>query len=225
MFREGAEKNVIGQLSKDGQPINLDGNGHEFTVWENGNYAAEFTDGRKVQASVTDIPAPETVPQGWMVSFQKERGAPAGQVAFDKLVSWTTRPEEGIKYFSGTATYEKGINISQERLKEGQRVYLDLGQVKHIAELFVNDKPVGILWKPPFRADITDVAKPGANKVTIEITNVWKNRLIKDATLPQDQRVTWCFYPFYRNEPDAPLMESGLLGPVRLQNATRIPLR
>ena len=89
----------------------------------------------------------------------------------------------------------------------------------------MNDKHVGILWKPPFRADITDVAKPGANKVTIEITNVWKNRLIKDATLPQDQRVTWCFYPFYRNEPDAPLMESGLLGPVRLQNATRIPLR
>ena len=225
LFREAASKNVISQLSKDGQPINLDGNGHEFTVWENGSYAAEFTDGRKVQAGVTDIPAPETVPQGWMVSFQKERGAPEGQVAFDKLVSWTTRPEEGIKYFSGTATYEKGINISQERLKEGQRVYLDLGQVNHVAELFVNDKPVGILWKPPYRADITDVAKPGANKVTMEITNVWKNRLIKDATLPQDQRVTWCFYPFYRNEPDAPLMESGLLGPVRLQNATRTPLR
>ncbi|MGB2012000.1 MAG: glycosylhydrolase-like jelly roll fold domain-containing protein, partial [Akkermansiaceae bacterium] len=167
----------------------------------------------------------ETVPQGWSVSFQPERGAPAGEHVFDELVSWTTRPEEGIKYFSGTASYEKGINISQERLQNGRRVYLDLGEVNHVAEVFVNDKPLGVLWKPPFRADITDVVKPGANKVKVEVTNVWKNRLIKDATLPKDQRVTWCFYPFYHNEPDAPLMDSGLLGPVKVMSSTTISLK
>jgi len=202
----------------------LDGDGHDFTVWENGNYAAEFQDGRKAQIEVRDIPAAETVPPGWTVTFQKDRGAPEGQIAFDDLVSWTARPEEGIKYFSGTATYEKGINIGQERLKNGQRVYLDLGDVKHLAEVSVNDKPLGIVWKPPFLLDITDAAKPGANKVTVKVTNVWKNRLIKDAALPEDSRITWCFYPFYHNDAAATLMESGLLGPVRVLNSEKIRL-
>ena len=70
--------------------------------------------------------------------------------------------------------------------------------------------------------DITDAAKPGANKVTIKVTNVWKNRLIKDAALPEASRVTWTFYPFYRNDPAATLMESGLLGPVRVLNSEKI---
>lgn len=224
-FRQVDYRLKLTEITKDGQPVLLDGDGLEFTVWENGNYAAVMADGNKALASVTGIPAPETVPQGWNVSFQKERGAPEGQHAFDELASWTTRPEDGIKHFSGTATYEKGINISQERLKGGHRVYLDLGDVRHVAEVFVNDQPLGVLWKPPFQLDITDVAKPGANKVVIEITNVWKNRLIKDAQLPKEQRVTWCFYPFYHNEPDAPLIESGLLGPVQIMSSTTISLK
>ena len=225
VFRQVDYRAMLTKLTKDGQAVSLDGNDLDFTVWENGNYAAEFADGNKAQVSVTDLPTAETVPQGWSVSFQPERGAPAGEHVFDELVSWTTRPEEGIKYFSGTASYEKGINISQERLQDGRRVYLDLGEVNHVAEVFVNDKPLGVLWKPPFRADITDVVKPGANKVKVEVTNVWKNRLIKDATLPKDQRVTWCFYPFYHNEPDAPLMDSGLLGPVQVLSSTTITLK
>lgn len=215
---------AIAKLTKDGQPVFLDGNGHKFTVRENGSYAAEFKDGRRAQVEVTGLPAAETVPADWTVTFQKDRGAPDGQIPFDELVSWTARPEEGIKYFSGTATYEKGINISQERLKDGERVYLDLGDVKHVAEVSVNDQPLGVFWKPPFIVDITDAAKPGANKVTVKVTNVWKNRLIKDATLPEESRVTWSFYPFYKNEPDAALMESGLLGPVRLTSSRTITL-
>lgn len=225
VFRQVDYRAMLTKLTKDGQAVSLDGNDLDFTVWENGNYAAEFADGNKAQVSVTDLPTAETVPQGWSVSFQPERGAPAGEHVFDELVSWTTRPEEGIKYFSGTASYEKGINISQERLQNGRRVYLDLGEVNHVAEVFVNDKPLGVLWKPPFRVDITDVVTPGANKVKVEVTNVWKNRLIKDATLPKDQRVTWCFYPFYHNEPDAPLMDSGLLGPVQVLSSTTITLK
>ena len=224
-FRQVDYKLQLTEISKDGQPVLLEGNGLDFTAWQNGNYEAKMADGKKAQASITDLPAAETVPQGWSVSFQKERGAPEGQHAFDQLASWTTHSEEGIKYFSGTATYTKGINISQERLKEDQRIYLDLGDVKYVAEVFVNDQPLGVLWKPPFRVDITDAARPGANKVAIEITNVWKNRLIKDAQLPKEQRVTWCFYPFYHNEPDAPLIESGLLGPVQVMSSKTITLK
>lgn len=84
--------------------------------------------------------------------------------------------------------------------------------------------PLGVLWKPPYRVDITKVAKPGANKVEIKVTNVWKNRLLGDLKLPETDRLTWTLYPFYHDEPDAPLMKSGLLGPVRMVGSGSIEL-
>lgn len=188
--------------------------GLRLNAWEPGRYELVFANGAKADVDVKNIPKPEILPEKWMVSFQKDRSAPEGQVAFDKLESWTQRPEDGIRYFSGTASYQQEVNLSSDRLKPGNRVYLDLGDVRHLAEVVVNDKPVGIAWKPPFRVDITDAAKPGANKVEVRVTNVWKNRLIGDQKLPQKDRITWTFYPFYKA--DAPLVESGLLGPVRV---------
>ena len=188
--------------------------GLRLSASEAGRYTLSFADGSKSEVDVQALPAPEIVPEKWNVTFQKDRSAPEGQVQFDKLESWTKRPEDGIRYFSGTATYEQGVNVSKERLQSGKRLYLDLGDVLHLAEVFVNDKPLGVLWKPPYRVDITDVAKPGANKIEVRVTNVWKNRLIGDQKLPAQQRITWTFYPFYKA--DAPLVESGLIGPVRL---------
>ena len=188
--------------------------GLRLNAWEQGRYELVFANGSKADVDLKDIPKPETLPEKWMVSFQKERSAPAGQVPFDKLESWTLRPEDGIRHFSGTASYEQAVNLGSDRFKSGNRIYLDLGDVRHLAEVVVNDKPVGIAWKPPFRVDITDAAKPGANKVEVRVTNVWKNRLIGDQKLPQKDRITWTFYPFYKA--DAALVESGLLGPVRV---------
>jgi hypothetical protein len=225
IFRRAAAKGVVSKLTKDGQSVCLDGNGLRFSVWENGSYVAEFGDGSETEAVVDGMPTAKTVPEGWTVTFQKDRGAPEGQVAFSRLVSWTKRPEEGIKYFSGTATYEKGVNVSTERLQDGRRVWLDLGQVNHLAEVFVNDQPLGVLWKAPFRVDITDVVNPGANKVQVKVTNCWKNRLLGDRKLPADQRITWTLYPFYHDDPEAPLMESGLLGPVRVMNSALISFK
>ena len=181
-----------------------------------------FKGGVKTSVSVESLPAPETVPEKWHVRFQKDRGGPAGQVLFDRLESWTKRPEDGIRYFSGTADYRQGVNISEERLKSGRRVYLDLGDVRHLAEVFVNDKPLGVLWKPPYRVDITDAAKPGANEVEVRVTNVWKNRLVGDQKLPTESRLTWTFYPFYKAGDS--LVDSGLLGPVRLLSSESVGL-
>jgi hypothetical protein len=224
-FRPGAAQDVVAGLTRDGQPVQLDGNGLHFSAWEDGHYAARFDSGAKAEALVRQLPPPDTVPEGWCVTFQKARGAPKGQVAFDQLVSWTERPEEGIKYFSGTATYEKGVNVRTERLQDGRRVWLDLGKVNHLAEVLVNDQPLGVLWKAPFSVDITDVVKPGANKVQVKVTNCWKNRLLGDRKRPAGQRITWTLYPFYHNEPEAPLMASGLFGPVRVLSSETILLK
>jgi len=225
VFHRTASEAAITKLTKDGHPVVLDGNGLRFTVWENGKYAAAFADGASAEASIENLPSPERVEGGWTVSFQKERGAPESQIAFDKLISWTERPEEGIKYFSGTATYEKGIHVRQEQLASGRRIWLDLGQVEQLAEVSVNDQPLGVLWKPPFRVDITDAVQPGANHVQVKVTNCWKNRILGDWKVPSDQKITWTLYPFYHDDKEAPLMESGLLGPVRLLSSQVLTLK
>ena len=225
IFRRAAvNENTVTELTKDGQPILLESKGLQFTVWENGRYDAKFSKGDEVSAIVKDIPEPASVQGGWTVTFQKERGAPDGKIPFDTLASWTDRPEEGIKYFSGTAEYATTIEVQTDRLKNGHRLYLDLGDVSYLAEVSVNDKPLSVLWKPPFRVDITDAAKVGANTVKVKVTNVWKNRLLGDRKLPEAQRLTWTLYPFYHDEPDAPLMKSGLLGPVRMVSSGAIQL-
>ena len=198
--------------------------GAELTVWEPGAYSVTFLNGATQQVTVTDFPAPETVQGSWSVVFPEGHGAPQGAIEFDALVSWTQRAEAGIQYFSGTASYRRSIQLDAARLQANRRVVLDLGAVSHLAEVFVNDQPLGVLWNAPFQVDITDAAKAGANTVEVRVTNVWKNRLIGDAKLPEAERTTWTAYPFYKNEPDAPLMKSGLLGPVRLLSSESVSI-
>jgi hypothetical protein len=222
VFRRGITKDAVTKLTQNGLPVSLDSNGSEFEVWENGRYAAEFKDGKSAKVVVDALPSAKTVPGSWTVSFQQERGAPEGAIAFDSLESWTERPETGIKYFSGTASYRKTIAVSADRLQPGCRVWLDLGAVNYLAEVIVNDQPLGVLWKSPYRIDMTEAAKVGANKVEVKVTNVWKNRILGDWKLPEAERVTWTLYPFYHDHKNAPLMDSGLLGPVRLLSSQSV---
>ena len=150
----------------------------------------------------------------WTVRFDPKWGGPES-VQFDSLVDWTTRSEPGIKFYSGTATYEKTFSIFDSSLRAPHSaLWLDLGDVRELAEVKVNGKSRGIVWTPPFRADITGAVKPGENKLEIEVVNFWPNRIIGDANLPPDQRLT---KTNIRNlKANTALMESGLLGPVRI---------
>lgn len=160
-----------------------------------------------------------TVEGSWNVAFQSNRGASAS-ATFDQLTSYTESSDTGIKYFSGTATYTKTINVPANALK-GSRIWLDLGDVKNLAEVTVNGKSSGIVWKKPFRADVTNTLKPGANKVEIKVVNLWVNRLIGDAQPGVTNKITYTTMPFYRA--DAPLQPSGLLGPVKIVSASMSP--
>jgi len=150
----------------------------------------------------------------WTVHFDPKWGGPES-VQFDSLVDWTTRPEPGIKFYSGTATYEKTFSIYDSPLRAPHSaLWLDLGDVRELAEVKVNGQSCGIIWTPPFRADITGAVKPGENKLEIEVVNFWPNRIIGDASLLPDQRFT---KTNIRNlKANTALMESGLLGPVRI---------
>ena len=169
-----------------------------------------FTDKAMVGQNNMASPKPdrESALEGpWTVRFQEGRGAPA-ETVLDELQSWTDSDEPGIRYFSGTACYSNTFQATEGRWM------LDLGEVHNMAEVLVNGKPVRILWKKPYQADITDYVHPGDNTLEVRVTNLWPNRLIRDAQLPESERITYTGYPFYG--PDEPLRPAGLLGPVVL---------
>src|SRR5262249_18794203 len=132
----------------------------------------------------------------------------------DKLIAWSESADPGVKYFSGTGTYTRTINAPADWFASGARLWLDLGDVKNLAEVLINGKQLGIVWKRPFRVDVTEALKTGANAVEIKVTNLWVNRLIGDQQPNVTRKYTYTTMPFYRA--DSPLLPSGLLGPVQL---------
>jgi beta-galactosidase/beta-glucuronidase len=153
----------------------------------------------------------------WDVSFQPNRGAPP-KISLDKLSSWAVNADTGVKYFSGTGTYSKTIQAPADWFKTGAQLWLDLGDVKNLAEVSVNGKPLGIVWKTPFRVNVTGALKPGANALEIKVTNLWVNRLIGDQQPGVTKKYTYTAQQFYRA--DSPLLPSGLLGPVQIVRST-----
>lgn len=149
----------------------------------------------------------------WQVKFDPQWGGPA-EVEFDELKDWSKSPEDGIKYYSGKAVYVKEFDLSHP-IVPGSALFLDLGVVKNIAEVKLNGKNLGIVWTAPWRADISEVIKEAGNVLEIEVINLWPNRLIGDAALLPEQRLTHTNIEFKK---DAPLLSSGLLGPVTIQS-------
>ena len=96
----------------------------------------------------------------------------------------------GVKYFSGAATYSKTFEVPSSLLSKDQRLFLDLGKVQVMADVKLNGQSLGILWKPPFRVEVTDALKPGDNKLEIKIVNLWVNRQIGDESAAGRQRAS-----------------------------------
>ncbi len=214
-------------------------------AWDAGRYVMTPSAGGGEVVRTVDLPEPLAVAGPWNVSFQAGRGAPA-QAVFEKLISWPDHPEAGIRYFSGTATYRRNLDIPAELLVPGRELHLDLGRVQVIAEVRLNGRKLGILWKAPFRVDLTSAARTGENLLEIEVTNLWPNRLIGDEQLPEDiewaglplerwpdwllncvprpvpQRVTFTTWHHWRK--DSQLLPSGLLGPVMLRPLAVVPV-
>jgi hypothetical protein len=197
-------------------PLDLAERESVFVVFPN---EAATSSGTNPAVSETKL---ATVAGPWELSFPAGLGAPPN-LSLEKLASWTENADPGVKYFSGTATYTKTVEADAAWFKPGARIYLDLGKVRDLADVQVNGKPVGLVWAPPYRLDVTGALKPGTNRLEINVTNEWTNRLIGDRLLPVEKRIL--------AQPGVPappggglggpqiLGESGLLGEVTLVEA------
>jgi alpha-L-rhamnosidase len=187
---------------------------------------------RRQQKNVLTLHELSRIAGPWQVNFDPKWGGPAA-VVFEKLDDWSTRPEDGIRYYSGTALYRNAFTLAAPL---AGRLYLDLGVVKNLAQVRINRHDAGIIWTAPWRVDIDRLARVGRNELEIEVVNLWPNRLIGDAALPDDRRITKTNVGTYaaklpaaffcawdeecearkRTGAPAALLSSGLLGPVRV---------
>ncbi|MET0180993.1 MAG: glycosyl hydrolase, partial [Novosphingobium sp.] len=153
----------------------------------------------------------------WTVTFQPGRGAPVKPVKVARLAPLDANSSPGIRYFSGIATYANKFD-APKGWRSGRPLWLDLGEVREVAEVVVNGKRAGTVWHAPYRLDISRLVKARGNRVEVRVANLWVNRLIGDAQ-PGATPVAWTGLQAYK--PDSPLRRSGLIGPVRLLGERR----
>jgi hypothetical protein len=212
----GLRSRIEGWREVDGRtdvPLALESNESAFVIFRQQGEAA-----KKMPAAsglVSDLPVKLELPGPWKVRFTAGRGAPA-QADFPGLISWSQHKDPGIRHFSGAAFYDQQFVMPP--IAPGERIILDLGKVAVLASVKLNGRDFGVVWKEPFAIDVTEGLRPGRNELEIRVVNTWVNRLIADAALPEEQRVTWATWsPF---KPGDPLVPSGLLGPVVFRTRT-----
>jgi hypothetical protein len=218
----------------------------QMEAWLPGRYEATTASGKVFRAQVpAGATKAEELTGPWELQFPPKAGAPA-TVTLDTLISWSQHGDAVVRYFSGTATYRKTVTLPPDVTARGRAVYLDLGKVAVIAEVKLNGKDLGILWKSPYRVEVTDAVKPGDNTLEIKVTNLWINRMIGDEQLAEDSdrngngtlkkwpdwlehgqpsptgRYTFSSWRLWKK--NSPLQESGLLGPVTVQVSNRVVL-
>jgi len=217
----------------------------QATVSEPGRYMFQPARGRARQFETGPLPAPLAIRGPWEVRFAPNWGAPE-RVTLEELISWSDHPDPGVKFFSGTATYTKTITVPSGFTARDHRLRLSLGRVAVIAEVAMNGRPLGTLWKAPFDLDVTDAVKPGDNEIEVKVVNLWINRQIGDEHLAEDSernpdgtlkawpdwieegrrspsgRYTFTSWRLWKKTDN--LVPSGLLGPVELRVLKHVTL-
>ena len=221
-------------------PLQLEPHGSTFVV-----FRRTLTSPR-AEAPKTTVALTLPIAGPWRVAFHDGRGAPA-DAAFARLASWTENENPDIKFYSGTATYRTTFSLSAANVRAGSTATLDLGGVADLAAVRLNGAPIGTLWQPPFRAEITAHLRAGENHLEVRVANRWINRLIGDESLPTTlayqpesgrkftdgklmqlppwlydrsriaERQRYSFTTWRHYDANSPLVPSGLLGPVKIE--------
>jgi hypothetical protein len=192
-------------------PLYLSPYGSTFVIFakpETPHTTHTLTHTTEVPTTSTDLPATQ-----WTITFQPDRGAPTAPHPLQEFQSWSTSPDAGIRYFSGTATYQTSINIKRTA---NERIYITLTDLHEICTVRINGKIAGTIWAMPYRLDITDNLADGRNLLALDVTNLWPNRIIGDAQPSTTQTFTRTNIRKYTAS--SPLLPSGLIGPVAIEH-------
>lgn len=209
VFKNDNGGNHYTGIKSTGHPPMLDHTAERIRFLQAGNYTL-LTDGK--ETAYTQKEDSIILDGEWQVSFDPQWGGPEA-VTFPALSSWASADNEGIKYYSGSATYNKTFTFS----KTDGDTYLDLGEVAEVADVWLNDHHLGITWTKPFRYNITGTIREGENELRIEVINTWSNRIVGDLSSARKFTKTNVQRGASgRSWSETPLLKSGLLGPVKI---------
>ena len=185
-------------------------------VSDPGQYTVYWSNGNTSAVGAENLPAEMTVGGDWRVRFDPAWG-PTEPVTFGRLVSWTESSEPLIRYYSGKAVYENEFDLDKKQIRD-KKIVLDLGNVQDVAVIRLNGHEFPVSWCSPYEVDITPYVRAGRNSLSVDVVNLWPNRLIGDGKLPPGERTTRSNISKY-DAPDAGkyMRVSGLLGPVRVR--------
>jgi hypothetical protein len=232
--RPARERHLVSTSARDGamEIVGRSESGAQIRLWHNERCMLQTSHGRQIVVDAPVMPESLRLTGPWKVRFTPGWGAPES-VTFHELVPWDQHPDDGIKHFSGTATYRISFPLSKQQVQGIVR--LQLGDVRHLARVRLNGEDAGVRWTAPWTADLTGAATCGVNTLEVDVTNVWANRLIGDAALPENRRFTntnilleagdRTVRPYRGYGSTDPLVTSGLLGPVRVEFGQRREVR
>ena len=215
----GEISNVTNYYEENGRifiDLSLNPNGSTFVVFRK---PAVSTENRKQTSKPMIVNNLQEINNSWVVQFDEKWGGK--NIKMDSLISWTDHPDDGIKYYSGKATYKTTFDVlNVGKVLKLTDIQLNLGIVKDvgIAKVKLNGRDLGILWCPPYQVSVSGLLKGKGNILEIEVVNTWRNRLIGDREKPQNERFTKTNITI---KPDWKLEPSGLLGPVKLTKNRR----
>jgi hypothetical protein len=190
-------------------PVLLEPNASLFVVLQQPIKQAQSNTGKNWMEKKTI----QRIDGAWSVQFDPAYGGSKNSVRFDALTDWSLNSDSSIRYYSGTAVYTKTINYHSSQKKKN--IWLHIGKVHNLAEVFVNGISCGVIWTAPYRINISKAIREGENAIRIEVVNTWNNRMVGDSRLPADKRITSTMYPFKME--GKPLLPAGLLGPVVIE--------
>ena len=180
------------------ESLTIEPNGSRFLVFMPGTDESAISDSLATLLTCsTSTQNILTLSDGWDITFPD-----VTQMTHQPLFDWTTSSVPAIKYFSGTATYSHYFTLTNRQLKQG-RLVLSLGKVKNMATVRINGISFPMMWKAPFLLDISSAVKAGNNKIEIDITNLWPNRMIGDEQEPDD--IEWSEPLVYEYAPGKPM--------------------
>jgi hypothetical protein len=238
--RDWADFSVPGEYPPATSELDRDGS-LQLRITKPGDYRCILASGKAVTISVPS-PVPVQIQGPWTVKFPEGWSAPT-QVQFEKLIPWNEHSDLGVRFFSGTASYHCNFHVPEDLLTADHSIELDLGDVAVMADVMLNGRSMGTLWKSPFRIDVTAALRAGENTLEITVANLWVNRMIGDQHLPADAdrnpngtlarwpqwlldgkasptgRFTFTTWELWHKTDS--LMPSGLIGPVRLLTTVR----
>jgi hypothetical protein len=231
VFKEAKAEKHITSILKDQKSlfpdIQLDAKEHPYidiirknglssvSIYDQGTYNLTWSDGKQQVLHSEKGAEIKELPGNWNLHFDLKWGG-SDHLEIKELKSWIKFDDPGIKYYSGTANYTKSFSVTIKEIKN-KKILLDLGNVQEMASVKINGHQLQVVWSAPFSFDITSQIKPGINELEVEVVNMWPNRLIGDAKLPVEQRLTKTnINKFNGADGEKFLRESGLLGPVTL---------